>query len=138
MVFDSILGNWTFERVVTPHASARGKAEIHLTTAGEALYRETAEIRLATGEVLNATQSYLYRRTEYGFDIFFADTGRLFQSLQFEREGSELRASAEHLCAADHYASDYVLSPPDRMFVRHIVRGPAKDYVSETKYERVR
>lgn len=146
--FDWVLGHWIFERTVSPHASVRGEAEINLISQEEALYRERAQVTLASGEVLSGTQKYFYRRRECGFDIYFAQTGLLFQSVQFRYDGHNLAATAEHLCSPDHYASDYILqgkpsssgfavSPENRMFVRHIVRGPAKHYESVTTFQRM-
>jgi Family of unknown function (DUF6314) len=137
LVFERMPGHWTFERRVTPHASMSGKAEIALISHREALYCESARIQLATGEVISGTQSYLYRRRGSGFDILFAETGLLFQSLQFRYDGRNLVATATHTCIQDRYVSEYVLGPANRMFVRHTVRGPAKSYVSETVFQRV-
>lgn len=137
LVFESMPGNWTFERTVAFHASMRGEAEITLISPEEALYRERARIELARGEGVNGTRSYTYRKQKSGFDILFAETELLFQSLRFRYEGSLLAATAIHDCIQDRYSSEYVLRSANRMFVRHTVCGPAKNYVSETIFQRV-
>lgn len=123
--------------MVTPHATVRGTAVINILSPGRALYLEDAQVRLATGETLAGKQSYLYQRQEAGFDILFAKTKLLFQSLHFQRNGDTFTATAVHQCLQDNYSSEYVLRTPGSMFVRHVVRGPAKDYVSATTFQRI-
>lgn len=135
--FDWVQGRWTFERTITPHASVRGAAEVSPLAAGQSLYLEHAEVALTTGETLNGKQRYIYRRRDDGFDILFAETGLVFQSLHFKHGNDGLAATATHQCLEDNYSSEYVLTAPDRMFVRHVVRGPFKDYVSATTFHRV-
>lgn len=115
----------------------RGKAEVTLISPCEALYCESARVELATGEVLSGKQNYLYRHREFGFDILFADTELLFQSLQFRYDGCNLAATAAHNCLHDHYFSEYFLYSANLFFVQHMVRGPAKHYTSVTAFQRV-
>jgi hypothetical protein len=118
-----------------------GRARIAPTGEGWARYDETARVRLADGSTLTGSQSYRYRRLPAlanGFDVLFADTGELFERLDFRSapDGSQ-RADAEHDCAPDRYVSHFTLDREDRLSVEHTVTGPNKDYVVRTTYRRV-
>jgi hypothetical protein len=140
-IFDRLQGEWTFVRDVPGKATMTGRARIAPTGEGRARYDETARVLLADGNTLTGSQSYRYRRLPApanGFDVLFAETGELFERLDFRStpEGS-LRADAEHLCPPDRYLSNFILDPEDRLSVEHTVTGPKKNYVVRTEYRRV-
>lgn len=140
-ILERLQGEWTFVREVPGKATMSGRARIVPTGEGHARYDETARVRLADGKTLTGSQSYVYRRLTppaNGFDVLFADTGELFERLDFHAatDGS-FRADAEHPCAPDHYASSFTLDADDRLSVEHTVTGPNKDYVVRTAYRKV-
>jgi hypothetical protein len=103
---------------------------------GVALYSERGELRLTNGTVLRAGQRYLYEPLEDGFVVLFCETGMEFQRVKLEPgEDGAWVGSGEHLCGADHYATEYRFGD-GRFVVRHTVRGPRKDYVIRTMYAR--
>uniref|UniRef100_A0A1I8IYF9 DUF6314 domain-containing protein n=1 Tax=Macrostomum lignano TaxID=282301 RepID=A0A1I8IYF9_9PLAT len=76
------------------------------------------------------------------------DTWRLFHRVEFSDEAAaaaaagspvELTAGGRHLCSADFYLADYRFRfHGDRLTefsIAYSVRGPAKDYVSSTKFQ---
>lgn len=138
-VFDRLMGEWKFEREVPGSATITGRARIASTGEGWARYDETARVRLSDGTTMGGTQSYLYRRLPQpanGFDVLFAESGKLFERLEFqELEGAE-RAAAEHVCDGDRYVSKFSLDAEDRLNVEHKVTGPKKNYVVRTAYRR--
>jgi hypothetical protein len=138
---DRLIGEWTFVREVPGKATMTGRARIAPTGEGRARYDETARVRLADGTTLTGSQSYRYRRLPppaNGFDVLLADTGELFERLDFQSvpHGS-LRADAEHLCSPDRYVSKFTLDAEDRLTVEHTVTGPKKNYVVRTAYRKV-
>jgi hypothetical protein len=140
-VLDRLQGEWTFAREVPGKATMTGRARIASTGEGRARYDETARVRLADGSTLTGSRSYVYRRLPApanGFDVLFAETGELFERLDFRSapDGS-LRADAEHNCPPDHYVSIFTLDAQDRLAVEHTVTGPQKNYVVRTAYRRV-
>jgi hypothetical protein len=140
-VLDRLQGEWTFVREVPGKATMTGRARIASTGEGRAQYNETARVRLADGSTLTGSRSYVYRRLPApanGFDVLFAETGELFERLdfRFSPDGS-LRADAEHDCPPDRYVSHFTLDAEDRLAVEHTVTGPAKNYVVRTAYRRV-
>ena len=140
-VFDLLLGDWTFTREIPGYASATGEARISLEDENRARYQETALVSLVEGSSLDGTQCYLYRRLPppaNGLQILFCDSGQLFEQLEFEeQENGALEARARCLCAADEYVSEYRLDRRQRLYVRHVVRGPRKNYQVETLYQRL-
>jgi hypothetical protein len=140
-ILDRLQGEWTFVREVPGKATMSGRARIVPTGQGQARYDETARVRLADGSTLTGSQSYLYRRLlppGNGFDVLFAETGELFERLDFRAEpDGSLRAEAEHHCPPDHYVSHFTLDAGDRLRVEHAVTGPKKNYVVRTEYRRV-
>lgn len=140
-VFDWLPGEWTFVREIPGYARVRGEARVTLAGAdGEARYEETAEVSLVQGGRLRATQCYVFRRLAApanGIEVRFCDTGELFERLEFsERADGGLEARARFVCAADVYESLFAVGQDERLHVEHVVRGPRKDYVVRTAYER--
>jgi hypothetical protein len=139
-IFDRLQGEWTFIREVPGKATMTGRARIAPTGQAYARYDETARVRLADGNTLTGSQSYRYRRLPppaNGFDVLFAETGELFERLDFRSapDGS-LRADAVHDCPPDHYVSHFTLDAEDHLAVEHTVTGPKKNYVVRTEYRR--
>jgi hypothetical protein len=140
-ILDRLRGEWTFVREVPGKATMTGRAHITPTGEGRARYDETARVRLADGSTLTGSQSYWYRclpAPANGFDVLFADTGELFERLEFRLapDGS-LHADAEYACPPDRYVSQFTLDAEDRLSVEHTVTGPRKNYVVRTAYRRV-
>lgn len=140
-ILDRLDGEWTFVREVPGKATMTGRARIARTGEGHARYEETARVRLADGKTLTGSQSYVYRRLPppaNGFDVLFADTGELFERLDFLPAGDgSFRADAEHQCAPDRYVSSFTLDAEDRLSVEHAVNGPQKNYTVRTAYRRI-
>lgn len=131
----------------------------------EYLYVESGTFTLENGMQLSATRRYVYRYREDKDQIsvwFVKEDGRsvdyLFNEMRFrpsrepsERgdQGAEARdrnvdrgwiAMGDHLCEKDMYESE-----AEFMFrgarlptfcIKHVVKGPRKDYISETWYDR--
>lgn len=139
-VFDRLIGEWKFVREVPGKATMTGRARIVPTSEGWARYEETARVRLADGTTMSGSQSYLYRRlppSANGFDVLFAESGELFERLEFrEAPDGSFRAQAERLCNDDRYVSKFALDSSDLLSVEHTVTGPGKNYVVRTAYRR--
>lgn len=133
--FSFLLGTWTLEREIVGQAKMTGQAEVLETAAGGAVFRERVAVTMRNGAEFRGSQSYRIRRTGRGFDLLFAETGELFQALQFCRSHSgALRAHATHVCGEDMYVSAYRLGPGRCFLVQHAVTGPRKRYRSRTIY----
>jgi hypothetical protein len=136
-VFGWLVGEWSFVREVPGQANMTGRATVSLVDESTALYEEWAEVRLVDGGILRGEQRYLYRKSEAGFAVLFADTRKLFHELRFHVDPDGcLRASAKHQCGDDVYVSEYRMGVDGSFTVSHAVRGPKKDYVIDTMYRR--
>ncbi|CAK0829595.1 unnamed protein product [Prorocentrum cordatum] len=88
---------------------------------------------------LSATRRYSYRFPAGGdpteAQVFFADgpsEGQFFHSLRLQ-EGAW---AAHHLCVADHYSGEFRAASASRWEAVWRVRGPKKDQVLHSVYER--
>lgn len=138
-VFERLMGEWKFEREVPGKATITGRARIVSTGEGWARYEESARVRLSDGTTMAGSQSYLYRRLAQpanGFDVLFAESGELFERLEFHAADGVEHAAAEHKCGGDRYVSKFSLDAEDRLNVEHKVTGLKKNYVVRTAYRR--
>ncbi|KAF2456878.1 hypothetical protein BDY21DRAFT_393120 [Lineolata rhizophorae] len=132
--------------------------------AGEYLYVERGTLRTDKGWELRASRRYVYRycaETDVLSTWFVKADGvsvdYLFNELVFEGLGEDRQgeggegedqetgergwvARGDHLCEEDQYDSTWEFrfrgSAIERWGVRYGVKGPKKDYVSDTWYER--
>lgn len=136
------------------------------TTAGELLYAEQGELKTDTGLTLTANRKYIYRYNadEDKISAWFVtedsktldgkeEVDYLFHDLEMEQSKNGVWAGrGEHLCELDMYWAYYefrlkdaadlagvkgVGGEMDVFGVRYKVKGPQKDYSSDTAYERV-
>jgi hypothetical protein len=137
------------------------------TVAGELLYSEEGELKTDNGFTLKANRKYIYRYNadEDKISAWFVkeDTKQndgmeevdyLFHDVEVEQGGGEggqpwrgWSGRGEHLCELDMYWAYYEFRMPkvvdegesgmDVFGVRYKVKGPQKDYTSDTAYERI-
>jgi len=135
--FDRLLGRWSFAREISGQGSMTGVATFDAVSDGRAEYRESGELSLVSGERLRAEQRYVYERADGGFAVYLHATNELFQRVVFSVDESGVwKGNASHLCRADVYDSEYWFCTDGTFTVRHVVRGPKKDYVIRTVYRR--
>ncbi|MCU1321419.1 MAG: hypothetical protein JWM43_1068 [Acidobacteriaceae bacterium] len=114
-----------------------GLACFDAAEGGRLLYRESGELTLQDGTTLRSEQRYLYEPIEGGFAVRLHGSEELFETvLPVADAGGNWVGSAEHLCKADSYASEYVFRPDGTFQIRHAVQGPRKDYLVHTSYVR--
>ena len=135
-VFEGLLGEWSLEREIPGRGRMKGYARFTRLDAETALYTESGELCLEGGQTLRSRQSYVYEKRDDGFAVRFADTRELFHVVRFAASGDDLVCEASHLCMNDLYLSAYTVHSDGNFEVRHEVRGPQKDYVIRTLYQR--
>ena len=135
-MFEGLLGDWSLEREIPGRGRMKGRARFTLLDAETALYEESGELCLEGGQTLHSRQSYVYEKRQDGFAVRFADTRELFHVMRFLASGDDLVCAASHLCMNDLYLSAYTVHSDGNFEVRHEVRGPQKDYVIRTWYQR--
>ena len=149
-------GRWTFQRTVfqksantvlgaiafDEHTQIVGTADVNGLARNDLHYRERGHH--PSGIPFSKAYRFCLEADGNGLvDVYHADEAAVssrFHRLAFTqttapKQTKAVVAEAEHLCAADSYVSIYEVSV-DRMFIRHTVSGPRKDYRIETIYER--
>ncbi|HUF55610.1 MAG TPA: DUF6314 family protein [Thermohalobaculum sp.] len=127
-------GAWVIRRQIDDRqAGERGRlvGRAVLEPSDEGLeYREEGLLEM-NGRLLQAERRYRWRfEAEGRVRVLFADGSRFHSFIPG-------RPVADHLCGDDRYEVAYAFEE-DRWSSRWDVRGPAKDYVLETWYSRVR
>ena len=135
-MFEGLLGDWSLAREIPGRGRMKGRARFTLLDAETALYEESGELCLEGGQTLHSRQSYVYEKREDGIAVRFADTREIFHVMRFLASGDDLVAVARHVCVNDLYLSGYTVRADGSFEVRHQVRGPQKDYVIRTLYQR--
>lgn len=132
-VFDMLKGAWSYQRTISDYGTIDGEAVFALTEPDVLHYREKGLLQLTDGPVLEAHQEYVYRleEDEHLLSVYFRD-GRLFHHLAFGDDGRT--ASGDHLCKMDFYQAAYRFNGPEAFTLTYNVKGPKKDYVSETHF----
>ncbi|KAK3052756.1 hypothetical protein LTR09_006239 [Extremus antarcticus] len=128
----------------------------------ELLYAEKGHLKTDTGLTLSANRKYIYR---YNFDedkmsAWFVkeetkdkdgaeEVDYLFHDLEIKEGKNGWVGNGEHLCNKDMYICHYEFRLPisededdededmDVFGVRYKVKGPEKDYTSDTAYQRI-
>jgi hypothetical protein len=125
----------------------------------ELLYTENGELKTDTGLTLTANRKYIYRyyADEDKINAWFVkeatkqndgaeEVDYLFHDLEIENGKNGWVGKGEHLCSLDMYWAYYEFRLPKaddedeemNVFgVRYKVKGPEKDYTSDTAYQRV-
>ncbi|KAF2487277.1 hypothetical protein BDY17DRAFT_306680 [Neohortaea acidophila] len=138
-------------------ATFKPRANAH----SELLYSEQGELKMDNGVTLTANRKYVYRYStdEDKISAWFVteeskqNDGReeldyLFHDLELEQVDGGWVGRGEHLCEMDAYWAFYDFRPSklttelankavDVFGVRYKVKGPQKDYTSDTAYQRV-
>lgn len=125
--------------------------------AAECLYSEEGVLRTETGLEVQARRRYVWRyrdgskeEEQEGISIWFVkedgeSVDYLFLDMEFQGGGGEgggdkrLRAKGRHPCGRDVYDAEFVFGGEpgeEGMVVTYVVKGPKKDYISETRYTR--
>lgn len=117
------------------------------------LYHETGELTTDQGHKLIANRKYIFRYSpeDEKISCYFVkedndedDVDYLNHELEFEVKDGRWIAKGDHLCGMDMYWSlyDFRLERKDNNSLlsywglRHMVKGPQKDYSSDTAYQR--
>lgn len=136
-VFDHLEGGWTLAREIVGTARMSGKAVFRRLPNGLFAYREEARVQLQNGRSHAGSQTYFFERAPEGFAVHFAEEPlRLFHAVAIVRQGDALVGGTTHLCVADRYDSRYVFRADGSFEVEHTVKGPRKDYLSRTVFQR--
>ncbi|KAI5244947.1 hypothetical protein E4T43_03528 [Aureobasidium subglaciale] len=159
-IFKSFAGTWKLCRSLTsalpgfPSGTFTGTATFkphNAFGASSLLYHEAGELVTEQGYKLLANRKYIYRFSpdDEKISIWFVkepapDGGEevdyLFHELEFSLLEQRWIAKGDHLCEKDMYWAFYDFRMEDSMKkwgLRYKVKGPQKDYLSDSAYERI-
>ncbi|KAI5364072.1 hypothetical protein Slin14017_G060360 [Septoria linicola] len=130
------------------------------SAAGELVYSERGELKTDNGFTLKANRKYVYRydADEDKISAWFIkedtkakdgdeEVDYLFHDVEIDSKSNAIAGRGEHLCELDMYWAYYEFRLPkvaevgegermDVFGVRYKVKGPQKDYTSDTAYTR--
>jgi hypothetical protein len=122
-------------------ARAVGVAALRPDGDGALAYRETCQLTLSDGRVVEAYRNYRYRFVGESIEIHFddgPDQGRLFVRLAFAQPpGGQAEAFDVHHCGDDIYRVRFRLDLPYLFETEIAVSGPRKNYRAVSRYERI-
>ncbi|QIW99772.1 hypothetical protein AMS68_005290 [Peltaster fructicola] len=136
------------------------------STSLELLYSESGELKTENGLTLQANRKYVYRYSadEDKISVWFVkektkdfkgfeEVDYLFMDLEVKQHNETTIGRGDHLCSKDMYWAEYQWRMPGAAAdddndedeeeelqvwgLRYKVKGPQKDYTSDTAYERV-
>lgn len=144
-VFNLLKGNWNFTRTIPGAGVAKGRANFiasNMDNDSSLIYREEGKFEYG-GSTVPVYREYMYQLAGVDLSVYFFNNGKqgdLFHTLKFDedKESSEIwQATAFHPCGQDTYDTKYIFYTNDKEFeIQHVVKGPNKDYVSKTTFER--
>jgi hypothetical protein len=141
-LLDGLAGRWAIARVIEGEgAQAVGVASLRPDGVGALAYRETCQLTLSDGRVVQTYRNYRYRFVGEWIEIHFddgPDQGRLFVRLAFAQSpGRQTEAFDIHHCGDDIYRVLFRLNLPYLFETEIAVSGPRKNYRAVSRYQRV-
>ncbi|KAH0259355.1 hypothetical protein KCU91_g15254, partial [Aureobasidium melanogenum] len=159
-IFKNFSGTWKLHRSLTsvlpgfPSGTFTGTATFkpHSAFDGNSLlYHEVGELTTEQGYKLLANRKYVYQFSPDDEKIacWFVkepapetneEVDYLFHELEFSFLDQRWIAKGDHLCDKDMYWAFYDFRLEDNMKkwgLRYKVKGPQKDYLSDSAYERI-
>ncbi len=129
-------GRWDLRRTIADnrnghHGRLVGQAIFTGAGGPQLTYDETGTLTLEAGTTLEATRRYLWDFRSGDVIVTFAD-GRPFH--QFVPSGHA--AGTDHPCGEDFYTVRYDFTCWPEWTAVWTVKGPRKDYVSTSTYQR--
>lgn len=152
-IFQGLQGRWDLSRTLlstnqkfSPSGKVQGVAKFTLISENEMHYSENGRFTTDTGKEfeVKAEYIYLYNVKEERVEKYFSQKGNKtnrFYILKIEnsKTNKDIKVTGEHQCSNDNYRATYkFLGGADfnKFVLTYHVKGPSKDYVSETIFER--
>jgi hypothetical protein len=141
-LLEGLAGRWAITRAFEGEgALAVGVASLRPDGAETLAYRETSQLTLSDGRVLQAYRNYRYRFVDERIEIHFddgPDKGRLFVRLAFAQGRSKQAEAFDiHHCGDDAYRVLFRLNLPTSFETEIVVSGPRKNYRALSRYSRI-
>lgn len=142
-VFALMEGAWAVERTIAPGGRFSGTATFEREGDDRLVYREKGVVDYDNFGRFTGERSYLYILAADHIEVRFHDgtnAGQHFVDLLFPEAPDAgwpiVSARDTHVCRLDNYETSYRFLSPDRFEITYVVKGPAKDYISQSLFQR--
>ncbi len=145
IIFERLKGNWTFQRILPENGLVKGSAEFKEIKPGILNYREQGVWRRPDQSfAISKDYQYRYDPEIDQISVYFIDQekpAKLFYKINIapadEKTFAEFSATGEHQCNKDNYKAQYQFINENQFSLIYFVKGPKKNYISETIWRRV-
>ncbi|CAG9323266.1 unnamed protein product [Blepharisma stoltei] len=155
-LFRLLKGQWRWDRVIGNQWTAYGQctwSEVNKDKDMERfLYHETG--KLASSKMkqeLDVQKEYYYclNSAKKAIEVYFCNPdmtmGNLFIQLSFNSQSTSSNSepnwpfcsSSTHQCKLDQYDAKFTYDSENKLTISYTVKGPHKDYLSVTTYDRI-
>ncbi|MBN8828804.1 MAG: hypothetical protein J0H68_08865 [Sphingobacteriia bacterium] len=140
-IWNLLKGDWKFIREITNYEKIYGKASFKEISLNQLLYKEEGKW-FNEGKELNFMREYIYENKVNEILSYFVVTnfekGKLFHKICLKQNNSILIAEDIHLCIRDLYKVYYEFyrENKNKFTITYDVKGPYKNFISKTTYER--
>lgn len=139
-LFKALERQWRLQRSLFCNAGTMmGPADFVKQDAFTLRYYEKGTFVTNSGEHLQSYRNFIYRYISKEIEILFDDPHRKndrYVTLHFQQKGHLSLANDTHLCEHDQYQHKMVILDHDRWCTRVNIKGPKKNQIIETRYER--
>jgi tRNA A64-2'-O-ribosylphosphate transferase len=167
LLLTGVLGDWDFQRTLIDrnaqvsnlmqgYTEVAGKAtftQLHSVEKGEGVHLQETGRMNSSSQPIEVRRDWIWKidASQPSLKIYFTDPpDSLYQEIKLEEDQVAkmtgkliLIGKALHPCIDDLYDSEYSFfleqpsNIPTKFIIKHTVKGPKKDYVSDTEYNRV-
>lgn len=144
-LFNQLQGTWQLERRWGMQGHMQGTARFQPWAQDILHYQEQGSAVFDNTKRVNAHRAYAYVYSQGEVAVHFWDQqrerpGALLHTLQFsptETFNQHIAATALHHCAPDRYEAYYAFLSPQQFQLTYWVKGPRKDDVIQTYFDKV-
>ena len=156
-IFNSLHGSWRIHRKIAGAGYLDGYAQFNKNpnNTNELFYQENGIFFFEDGKSFEASKRYIYSILNDDIYVYFNDKSdgdvendankrRLFHTFgisktQLRQDQNSLIVEALHLCIDDKYQVKYEFkfNNLNKFLIIYDVKGPKKNYVSETSFEKI-
>ncbi len=139
-IFENLKGDWDFHRVLSKNGIVKGVAHFKDISKYILNYREEGLWELENHKTYAVFKEYQYQYNPSSDKIsvyFLQEPKKIFLEIDIVPLKNEvILGKAQHLCLADHYQALYHFINPNKFRLNFQVKGPKKDYCSETVFKK--
>lgn len=136
--FDSLSGNWQFERNVAPkNAKAQGQASYNKITNDSLYYLELGILNIDDKKIDFKKEYYLLLNNNK-IEIYKTKNRQdFFHKIDLIKSNKRWSSFDIHKCQDDIYKIKYIVNSKNNFTIIYDVNGPSKNYILTTFYDKI-